>query len=115
MRTHMRERNIYLALCVACALIAVSCSSGKASPQQEAPPPTTVEPELDANNFTVDHPERFPLYTAVAFLAKPALNVTGVVQPPMICEQALPTVVVVGAPPEIVAAAEYFRLGAFQE
>jgi membrane fusion protein, heavy metal efflux system len=81
MRTHMRERSIYLALCVACALIAVSCSSGKANPQQEAPPPATVEPELDANNFTVDHPERFPVDTAVAFLAKPALNVTGVVQP----------------------------------
>ena len=81
MSPHVRKRNIYLSLCMACALIAVSCSSGKANPQQEAPPPTTVEPELDANNFSVDHPDRFPLATAVAYLASPALNVTGVVQP----------------------------------
>jgi membrane fusion protein, heavy metal efflux system len=81
MKTHVRKPNICLCLCIAGALISAGCSSGKANPQQEAPPPTTVEPELDANNFSVDHPERFPLATAVPFLAKPALNVTGVVQP----------------------------------
>jgi cobalt-zinc-cadmium efflux system membrane fusion protein len=40
-----------------------------------------VEPDLDANNFKVDHPEQFPLVTAVEHKAAPALNVTGVVQP----------------------------------
>jgi cobalt-zinc-cadmium efflux system membrane fusion protein len=36
---------------------------------------------MDANNFKVDHPELFPLATAVEHKAAPALNVTGVVQP----------------------------------
>jgi cobalt-zinc-cadmium efflux system membrane fusion protein len=40
-----------------------------------------VEPDLDANNFTVPHPERFPLATAGEHTAAPELNVTGVVNP----------------------------------
>jgi cobalt-zinc-cadmium efflux system membrane fusion protein len=43
--------------------------------------PTTVTPDLDANNFKVDHPERFPLVTAGEHVAAPELNVTGVVNP----------------------------------
>jgi len=81
MRTHPRDRHLYVLLCAALTLLGASCSSGKANPQQEAPPPTVVESELDANNFKIDHPERFPLVTAVPHLAAPALNVTGVVQP----------------------------------
>jgi len=42
---------------------------------------TTVEPDLDANNFKVDHPEQFPLATAGEHAAAPELNVTGVVSP----------------------------------
>ena len=38
-------------------------------------------PDLDSNNFKVDHPEQFPLVTAVEHKAAPQLNVTGVVQP----------------------------------
>ena len=81
MRTCLRDRRLYLFLCVSSALIGAGCSSGKANPQQEAPPPTAVEAELDANNFKIDHAERFPVTTAVAYLASPALNVTGAVQP----------------------------------
>jgi len=36
---------------------------------------------LDPNNFTVDHPEQFPLATAGEYVAAPELNVTGVVNP----------------------------------
>lgn len=36
---------------------------------------------MDANNFKVDHPDQFPLVTAIEHKAAPALNVTGVVQP----------------------------------
>jgi len=36
---------------------------------------------MDANNFKVDHPEQFPLATAVEHKTVPALNVTGVIQP----------------------------------
>lgn len=45
------------------------------------PVPTTVVPDLDANNFKVDHPEQFPLATAGEYVAAPELNVTGVLSP----------------------------------
>jgi len=59
----------------------VGCNEGKADPKAEAPPPATVEPDMDANNFKVEHPEQFPLVKAVEYKAAPALNVTGLVQP----------------------------------
>jgi len=45
------------------------------------PVPINVEPDLDANNFKIDHPEQFPLATAGEHIAAPELNVTGVVSP----------------------------------
>jgi cobalt-zinc-cadmium efflux system membrane fusion protein len=36
---------------------------------------------MDANNFKVDHPERFPLATANEYTVRQELNVTGVVNP----------------------------------
>jgi len=68
-------------LCLALALVLAACNEGKADPKAEAPPPASVQADLDANNFKVDHPELFPLATAVEYKAAPALNVTGVVQP----------------------------------
>jgi cobalt-zinc-cadmium efflux system membrane fusion protein len=68
-------------LCVALAFLLVGCNDGKADPKAEAPPAANVQPDLDANNFKVDHPEQFPLATAAAYKSAPALNVTGVVQP----------------------------------
>ncbi|MGO9124393.1 MAG: efflux RND transporter periplasmic adaptor subunit [Terriglobales bacterium] len=67
--------------CVALGLLFVGCNETKADPKAGSPPPATVEPDLDANNFKVDHPEQFPLVTAIEHKAAPALNVTGVVQP----------------------------------
>jgi cobalt-zinc-cadmium efflux system membrane fusion protein len=58
----------------------LSCSA-KDDPKAEAPPKAVVEPDLDSNNFKVDHPDQFPLVTAVERKTVPALNVTGVVQP----------------------------------
>jgi len=69
-----------LALCLA-LLVFSGCSGSKADPKAEAPPAAAVEPDLDANNFKVDHPDQFPLATAIEHKAAPALNVTGVVQP----------------------------------
>jgi membrane fusion protein, heavy metal efflux system len=62
------------------ALLA-GCGETKADPKAEAPPKATVEPDLDANNFKVNHPDQFPLVTAVEHKAPSSLNVTGVVQP----------------------------------
>jgi membrane fusion protein, heavy metal efflux system len=58
-----------------------SCKKSESNPAAEAPPQTTVIPAMDANNFKVDHPEQFPLVSAVEHKAAPALNVNGVVQP----------------------------------
>ncbi len=69
------------ALCLPLSFLLVGCNEGKADPKAEAPPPATVEPDLDANNFKVDHPDQFPLVKAIEHKAAPALNVTGVVQP----------------------------------
>ncbi|MGA2858561.1 MAG: efflux RND transporter periplasmic adaptor subunit [Candidatus Sulfotelmatobacter sp.] len=80
MRAHFSKRIFPLALGLPLSFLFVGCSS-KANPSAEAPPKAVVEPELDANNFTVDHPEQFPLVAAVEHKAVPALNVTGVVQP----------------------------------
>jgi cobalt-zinc-cadmium efflux system membrane fusion protein len=57
------------------------CGEGKGDPKAEAPPPTTVEHEQDLNIVQVDHPEQFPLATAVAHLASSQLTVTGTVNP----------------------------------
>jgi cobalt-zinc-cadmium efflux system membrane fusion protein len=64
-----------------CLALFSGCGENKADPKAEAPPPATVEPDLDSNNFKVDHPDQFPLVTAIEHKAAPALNVTGVVQP----------------------------------
>jgi cobalt-zinc-cadmium efflux system membrane fusion protein len=81
MRSHLPTRTFAAVLGSLFALGVTACNSGQANPQAEAPPKATVEPDLDANNFKVDHPEQFPLVTAVEHKAVPALNVTGVVQP----------------------------------
>lgn len=74
-------RFLRLTACVVLVAVLAGCDEGKADPKAEAPPAATVEPDLDANNFKVDHPEQFPLVAAVAHKAAPALDVTGVVQP----------------------------------
>jgi membrane fusion protein, heavy metal efflux system len=58
-----------------------ACSGGKADPKAEAPPPATVEHEQDLNVVQVDHPEQFPLATAVTHEATSQLNATGTVTP----------------------------------
>jgi membrane fusion protein, heavy metal efflux system len=74
--------GIFLAamLGLSSCLFLLACGE-KSNPQAEAPPKPEVEPDLDANNFKVDHPELFPLVTAVEHRAVPALNVTGQIQP----------------------------------
>jgi len=73
------------ALFVGWSLFITGC--GKVTAQETltaantGPVPTRVAPDLDANNFKVDHPERFPLVTAGVHVAAPELNVTGVVSP----------------------------------
>jgi membrane fusion protein, heavy metal efflux system len=81
MRIHFPFRFLATALFSFLAFSLVACNHGQPDPKAEAPPKAVVEPDLDANNFKVDHPEQFPLVAAVEHNAVPALNVTGVVQP----------------------------------
>jgi cobalt-zinc-cadmium efflux system membrane fusion protein len=68
-------------LCLVLASGLAGCNEGKADPKAEAPPAASVQADLDANNFKADHPDLFPLATAIEYKAAPALNVTGVIQP----------------------------------
>jgi cobalt-zinc-cadmium efflux system membrane fusion protein len=80
-----RSIIVVASLCVAGSLFTAGCERKvRAQDKVEAntgPQPISVEPDLDANNFKVDHPERFPLATAGEKIAAPELNVTGVVNP----------------------------------
>lgn len=90
MNTLSSWRIIPAGLCLFASLLTVACSSSKADPRAEEPPKAVVEPDLDASNFKVDHPEQFPLTIVVEHKAPPALNVTGVVQPDIV--RAVPVV-----------------------
>ena len=68
-------------LTFAVALVLAGCGQSKGDPQAEAPPQATVESKQDLSVFQVDHPEQFPLATAVAHESAPQLMVTGTVAP----------------------------------
>jgi membrane fusion protein, heavy metal efflux system len=71
-------------LCLAFAFVLSGCGKlrGESNVNTDTGPDSaTVEPDINADNFKVDHPERFPLATAREYMAAPELNVTGVVSP----------------------------------
>jgi membrane fusion protein, heavy metal efflux system len=73
--------SAFVPLLLLCAIVPAGCGGGKSDPQAEAPPPLKLETAGDPNVFQVDHPEQFPLATAVAYKAAPELKVTGTVNP----------------------------------
>jgi cobalt-zinc-cadmium efflux system membrane fusion protein len=68
-------------LLVGLGLLLAGCGESKGDPKAEAPPPTQVEKEQDLNVIKVDHPEQFPLFTAVEHDAASQMMATGVVSP----------------------------------
>jgi cobalt-zinc-cadmium efflux system membrane fusion protein len=74
-----------IGFCLGALLFAAGC--GRAVPAVSAqesdtgPHAAAVEPDMDADNLKVDHPEQFPAATAGVYAAAPELNVTGVVGP----------------------------------
>ena len=68
-------------LLLASALFLAGCGGSKADPKAEAPPAAKVEHEQDANVFQVEHPEQFPLATAVEHVSTSQLLATGTVSP----------------------------------
>jgi cobalt-zinc-cadmium efflux system membrane fusion protein len=73
------------AACVVLSLMTAGCEKKAAASGDPTagtgPESTAVEPDMDSNNFKVDHPERFSLVTAGEYSAAPELNVTGTVSP----------------------------------
>jgi len=63
------------------ALLAMAGCTAHADPAAEAPPPANIVPGADPALFTVDHPEQFPLITAVERPTTSELVVTGAVTP----------------------------------
>ena len=63
------------------ALLALVGCTAHADPAAEAPPPANIIPGADPALFTVDHPEQFPLETAVERSSTSELVVTGTVTP----------------------------------
>ena len=79
----MRHGDFMIALFSVAATAAIAgCGTGaKSDAKAEAPPPAKVEKEQDANVVSVDHPEQFPLFTAVEHQSASALVATGIVSP----------------------------------
>ena len=79
----MRKRKVYEIAAVAlfCGLTVCGCREEKADPKAEAPAPVKVEQEQDVNVVQVDHPEQFPLFTAIEHVSTSQLVVNGVVSP----------------------------------
>jgi membrane fusion protein, heavy metal efflux system len=79
----MRSKNV-LAIAVLLTMIPFlsACSSKNNNVEaQEAPPPQRVIPGVDVTNFTVEHPEQYPIVTATQYQAPSVLTVTGTVLP----------------------------------
>ncbi len=73
------------ALCAGLTLSSAGCerkvTAQAPTTDGTGPVPTKVEPDMDPNNFRVDHPEQFPLATAGEHVSAPELNATGAVNP----------------------------------
>ena len=71
-------------VCVTMAALLTGCgkkSEVLAASSDTGPHAAVVEPDMDANNFKVDHPDQFPITSAGSYLAATDLNVTGTVSP----------------------------------
>jgi membrane fusion protein, heavy metal efflux system len=69
------------ALWFALNIFLASCGGQHGDPNAGAPPPLKVERAEDSNVFQVEHPEKFPLITAVEHVATSELTATATVNP----------------------------------
>ncbi|MGA2672801.1 MAG: efflux RND transporter periplasmic adaptor subunit [Terracidiphilus sp.] len=70
-----------LPIVLVASLTVNGCKSDKVDAQAEAPPSAKVVQDFNANLFSVDRPENFPLATAIEHRAPAKLAVTGAVNP----------------------------------
>ncbi len=76
-----RFRTLALSSMLEMGFVLAGCGDAKNDPNAGAPPPLKVEHAEDSNVFQVDHPNQFPLTTAVEHLATSQLKATGTVTP----------------------------------
>jgi membrane fusion protein, heavy metal efflux system len=74
-------RSVTVVLCLMLTAMEPGCGNSKGDPKAEAPPAAKVEREEDLNVIQVEHPEQFPLATAMAHESTSQLNATGTVSP----------------------------------
>ncbi len=74
------RRHATILFCFGTYLLA-GCNSKPADPKSEAPPAADVQTDTDVNLVHVDHPDRFPLFTATGYVAVSTIQVTGTVNP----------------------------------
>src|SRR5580693_7874696 len=80
MKRHVSERN--LALLAMVSLIALgACKKVEADPAAGAPPQAKITTAFQAEEFSVDRPEQYPLTAAIEHRATMQLAVTGMVNP----------------------------------
>ena len=77
----LEEKYLAAVSLVFAGVLLAGCGGSKADPKAEAPPRATVEHEQDATVFHVEHPEQFPLATAVEHVSTSQLVATGTVSP----------------------------------
>ena len=80
-RSFLLEVSLCLSVILSTAACGRNVTAASVRNADTGPHLVTVEPDMDAGNFKVDHPEQFPLATAGEYSAAPELNVTGVVGP----------------------------------
>jgi cobalt-zinc-cadmium efflux system membrane fusion protein len=73
--------GIVLLISISSLLTLDGCRKPSGDQAAEAPPPAKVTPAVEINLFAVDHPEQFPLATAVQHATSSELVVTGTVTP----------------------------------
>lgn len=76
-----RSGWILAVIAIAVSLAISGCKSERVHADSEAPPPAKVVQDFDANLFSVDHPDNFPLVATVEYSAPSKLAVTGTVNP----------------------------------
>src|ERR1700722_11895229 len=81
----MRSNDLYrlwpLLVLASVAALCVSGCCSKAKIAAEAPPQANVVPGVDVTNFSVEHPEQYPIATATAYQAPSQLVMNGSVFP----------------------------------
>jgi len=73
--------SVLLTAALSILLTASGCKSDKVDAEAGAPPPAKVVSGVDVSFFAVEHPERYPIATAIEYQAPSQLSVTGTVFP----------------------------------